>query len=127
MRQMSKATTATRARFGINNSPVRREFSEVGSGATELGRDLCGFRAYFSQIGVQPQEKKPADRRRASSPSSEARQLLVDVLTRFELLDHVLEVLAVAFIRRLRQRQLRVLQRFRIVAAGGVAARETAV
>jgi hypothetical protein len=49
---MIKATTATRARFGINNSPVRRKFAEIGSVATKLRRDLCGFRAYFSRIAT---------------------------------------------------------------------------
>jgi hypothetical protein len=44
----------------MNNSPVRREFAEVGSDATELGRDQCGFRAYFSHDGWRVPKKKPA-------------------------------------------------------------------
>jgi hypothetical protein len=43
----------------MNNSPVRRKFAEVGSDATKLGREQCGFRAYFSQKYGDCRKKSP--------------------------------------------------------------------
>jgi hypothetical protein len=54
----------------MNNSPVRRKFAEVGSNATELGREQCGFRAYFSQLLGELGKKSPPANRRAFSRST---------------------------------------------------------